>query len=141
MQAYYEEIQVKLQRALEHVARYTADYDQVREFVVGLKRDETYLSFGYEKGDLSGIIVQFHLLPGESFKAAEPAINKLLELGWQPKGTKDDTDWGYRQYEFTKASEAGGLLSAYVRAWVGKDTVCRKVVTGSTEVYEFRCDG
>lgn len=129
-----------------------------QQFIDSLNRpivdgwSKTYATVGYMPGSLQGLIVQVHLDKNESFKAAEPIIEFLLNRGWKPDGSSEDADFGHREFKYRKTATAPPLfwpqhhewkplpMVATIRVWPHKESaICRKVQVGVKPDYTFEC--
>lgn len=136
-----------------HASEYEALFLYLKEHGRPDGYDGTFASLGVTRDQLNGLIVQFHLGEKESFRAADPVINFLLDRGWTENGNSEDAGWGYRQFSFRKIEKDPPMfwpshkewkpyeLTATVRIWPHPSSqVCKKVEDGQEAKYKFVCE-
>ena len=153
---YYEDVEKRVDEMRLNVHLHAHEYGVIQEFIASLGRSDdyqgTYLQLGYETNSIYGVIVQVHLKKDESFKAASPIIDYLLERGWKQHDQSDTADWGCRTIEFRKRHPDPPLFWPSHKEWKGKDIgcavriwlnaesqICKKVEDGVEPKYKFVC--
>ena len=112
------------------------DFEWLRSRVNG---NDNYVTFGWEFGQISGLIVQYHLQPNETFRQVVPLIQEFIERGFIECGTSEDASFGYRQFTFNKET-LWGTVPLTLRVWPHSQSVaCKKVEDGTEPKYKFIC--